>query len=180
MSVLKIDTALLDAVTAEARATPRLRKNRNFHPINEYPAHRLLNAIEPGSYIAPHRHADPSKDETILVLRGVLGLVFFDADGRVTQTFTLTPGGPCCGVDIPHGTWHTLLALTPGTVMFEAKSGPYQPLSDDERAAWAPAEGDAEAAAYLAGLLKLLGGGRRRKCQRGYRQQGGKWGMHAE
>jgi cupin fold WbuC family metalloprotein len=160
-----IDTVLLDEVSAEAAASPRGRKNRNFHPRDDYPAHRLLNAIEPGSYIAPHRHLDPSKDETMVVLRGALGLVAFDDDGKVVRTEKVgipgglpsgRAGGTAIGIDIAHGTWHTVFALEPGTVFLEAKSGPYLPLADAERAPWAPAESAPEAPAYLAGLRRLF------------------------
>lgn len=155
-----IDTDLLDAVSREAQASPRRRRNRNFHPADDFPAHRLLNAIEPDSYLAPHRHLDPCKDETMIVLRGRLGLVIFDDTGGVAQTAVLQADGACagasCGVDIPHGTWHTLVALESGTVFFEAKAGPYQPLAPAERATWAPAEGDAGAADYLEKLRALF------------------------
>jgi cupin fold WbuC family metalloprotein len=150
-----IDTALLDAVSAEAADSPRRRKNRNFHPRDDYPGHRLLNAIEPGSYIAPHRHLDPTKDETMVVLRGALGLVVFDDDGRVVRTERVGRSA-ALGIDIPHGTWHTVFALEPGTVFLEAKSGPYLPLIDAERAPWAPAENAPAAPSYLAGLVRLF------------------------
>jgi cupin fold WbuC family metalloprotein len=151
-----IDTALLDEVSAEAAASPRGRKNRNFHPRDDYPGHRLLNAIEPGSYIAPHRHLDPNKDETMVVLRGALGLIVFDDTGQVALTQKVGSGGTVLGIDIPHGTWHIVFALEPGTVFLEAKSGPYLPLVEAERAPWAPAENSADAAAYLAGLVRLF------------------------
>jgi cupin fold WbuC family metalloprotein len=153
-----IDRALLDAVSAEARAHPRLRKNRNFHPGDADPCHRLLNAIEPGSYVAPHRHLDPHKDETMLVLRGRLGLVIFDDRGAVLQTDRLAHDDQAAaqGVDIPHGCWHTVLALEPDTVFFEAKAGPYVPLTVDERAQWAPAEGDPAVVNYLGKLRALF------------------------
>lgn len=157
--VLLIGNALLAEVSREAAASPRLRKNRNFHPANDFPCHRLLNAIEPGSYVAPHRHLDPCKDETMIVLRGRLGLVIFDAAGTVTQTAELAPGSDHhghLGVDIPHGSWHSVLALEPGTVFFEAKAGPYAPITPEERAPWAPAEGDAAATAYLEKLQALF------------------------
>ena len=144
-----IDIPLLDAVSAEAKAAPRGRKNRNFHPDNAYPAHRLLNAIEPGSYIAPHRHASASKDETMVVLRGSLGLVEFDDAGQVARCIRLGAGGDALGCDIPHGVFHTVIALAADTVFLEAKSGPWAPLGDDEKAPWAPQEGDPDAAAYL-------------------------------
>lgn len=151
-----IDHALLDAVSAEAAASPRQRKNRNFHPHNDYPGHRLLNAIEPGSYVPPHRHLDPLKDETMIVVRGRLGLVIFNDAGDIIGQHDLTAAGPALGVDIPHGTWHSVLALEPGTVFLEAKSGPYALLTDAERATWAPAEDSPDATAYQQRLAALF------------------------
>lgn len=156
-NVKLIDADLLEAVSGEARTSPRGRRNRNFHPRDDYPANRLLNAIEPGSYVMPHRHLDPTKDETILVVRGCLGLLVFDDDGEVRQVLRMGPDLPTLGVDLVHGTWHSVVALEPGTVFFEAKAGPYLPLDAAERAPWAPAEGDVAAAAYLAQLLRRLG-----------------------
>lgn len=141
-----IDQNLLDQTCATAHASDRRRKNANFHPSDDFPAHRLINAMQPGSYVRPHRHNDPNKDESIVVLQGRFGYLTFDDQGRVLETQTLTAGGPVYGVDIPHGTTHTLLALEPNCVFFEAKAGPFVPLSADEIAAWSPAEGSAEAA----------------------------------
>jgi cupin fold WbuC family metalloprotein len=147
-----IDSALLDAVCAEAAASPRRRKNRNFHPRDDHPAHRLLNAMQPDSYIPPHRHLDPDKDETFVVLRGALGVLLFNDAGEVVRTARVGAGGSALGVDIAHGTWHTAVALEPDTVFLEAKAGPYLPFSEAERASWAPAENTPEVAPYLAAL----------------------------
>jgi cupin fold WbuC family metalloprotein len=152
---LLIDQTLLDALSLEAKSSPRQRKNRNFHRHDTDLAHRLLNAIEPGSYVAPHRHADPSKDETMIVLRGQLGIVLFDAAGRIAQTAVLAAGG-ICGINIPHGTYHSVVACQSGTLFFEAKAGPYWPLSEAERAPWAPVEGDPAAAVYARRLAELF------------------------
>jgi cupin fold WbuC family metalloprotein len=150
-----IDPTLLDAVSAEAKASPRRRKNRNFHSDDAEPGHRLLNAIEPDSYIMPHRHLDPNKGETMVVLRGALGLVIFDDSGKIIEATQLSDGPASrMGVDIPSATWHSVFALTPDTVFLEAKAGPYQPLSPDEKAPWAPAEGTPQAAAYLDDLRR--------------------------
>ena len=159
-----IDTALLDEIGAEARNSPRGRKNRNFHSDDAQPGHRLINAIEPGSYIMPHRHLDPNKGETMVVLRGALGLVTFDDAGNVIESAKVshgvTGGNPRgstpLGMDIPCGTWHTVFALESGTVFLEAKAGPYLPLTAEEKAPWAPAEGEAAAAAFLARLQALV------------------------
>jgi len=151
-----IDQAILDLVTTQARASPRKRKNLNFHANEADASHRLLNAIEPGSYVLPHRHLDAAKDESILILRGRLGAVLFDEAGRVVERGVLQPGGPNVMLNVPHGTFHTVLALESGTVFFEAKAGPYLPLSAAERAPWAPQEGEPGAAAYLEGLEALF------------------------
>ncbi len=119
-----IDARLIDSLSAQAAASPRRRKNLNFHPHESAPANRLLNAIEPDSYVQPHRHLDPAKDETLVVLRGAVGLVVFDEDGGILQHAVLRAGSSAIGVDIPHATWHTFVALEPGSVIFEAKAGP--------------------------------------------------------
>jgi cupin fold WbuC family metalloprotein len=151
-----IDSRLLDGVTEQARASARRRKNYNFHADDAHPANRLLNAIEPGSYVQPHRHLDPSKDETFVVVRGRFGLVLFDEAGQVIQTAILAAGGPAVGGNVPHGTYHTLISLEPGAVFFEAKAGPYRPFEEKERAPWAPPEGDPGVPAYLSRLEALF------------------------
>jgi cupin fold WbuC family metalloprotein len=152
-----ITTGLLDALTAEARAHPRGRRNRNFHASEAEPCNRLLNAIEPGSYVRPHCHLEAHKDETIVVLRGRLGVLIFDHTGNIAQKQVLAPGSGQIGLDIPHGTLHSMLALEPGTVFFEAKAGPYTRLSGTELASFAPAEGSMESAAYCDWMRSQFG-----------------------
>lgn len=154
--MIVVDTALLERLTGEARHTPRLRKNLNFHSGDDSPCHRFLNAVEPGTYIRPHRHRDPAKDESLAVLRGKVGVITFDDRGTVTGTVLLEPGGAAMAVDIPHGEYHAALSLESGTVFLEAKGGPYLPLTDQETAPWAPAEGEPAAASYLAALEGLF------------------------
>ncbi|MBI5109545.1 MAG: WbuC family cupin fold metalloprotein [Rhodocyclales bacterium] len=151
-----IDDTLLDEVCAEAAASPRRRKNRNFHPRDEHPGHRLLNALMADTYIPPHRHLDPNKDETYVVLRGLLGLVLFDDAGKIVRLVRVGAGTTAIGVDVAYGTWHTAIALEDNTVFLEAKAGPYLPLTSEERAPWAPAEGGDSAAGYLAKLKAEL------------------------
>lgn len=153
-----IDRSLMAGLVDAARQAPRRRVHRNFHPGDDYPAHRLLIAMEPDSYVPPHRHLSSAKDETLLILSGSLGVVFFDDLGKPARCLVLQSGGERLGVDIPHGVYHTVLALVPGTVFFEAKAGPYVPVSAAERAAWAPQEGEAGVPAYLAGLRECCGG----------------------
>ena len=151
-----LEGAALDALSEEARRRPRRRANANLHA-PDAPVHRLLNAIEPGSYVRPHRHLVPPKDETVVVVRGALGLVLFDGEGRVSGTVRLGAGADrAFGADLAAGTMHTFVALEPGTVFFESKAGPYVALSGGDVAAWAPAEGDPAAAAFEASLRALF------------------------
>ncbi len=151
-----INQDLLDQVSAEAKNSPRRRRNHNFHVSESDICNRLLNAIEPDSYIQPHCHHEVAKDETLVAVRGRLGVIFFDERGAVTATAVLAPAGESVGVNIPHGMYHTLVALEPGSVFFEAKAGPYAPLTSREKAPWAPAESDPTASSYLAELKRLF------------------------
>lgn len=155
--LLRIDGKLLDELSAQAKAVPRLRKNYNIHVSETEPCNRLLNGLEPGTYVQPHCHADPTKDEAMVMLRGRMGLVTFDANGKVAEAVLMEAGGDVVAISIPHGVFHTLVALEPGTIFFEAKAGPYRALQPNEKSSWAPAEGTPEVAGYLAALRKLFG-----------------------
>jgi cupin fold WbuC family metalloprotein len=151
-SVRLFDSAFLDALCAEAAATPRRRKNFNLHAGADAPCHRFFNAMCADTYVRPHRHAHPSKDETLVLLRGALGVVIFDPGGNVQLARTLLPG---MVADVPYDTLHAWVALVDGTVFLETKAGPYAPNAPDEWAAFAPPEGDPRAPAYLAYLKSL-------------------------
>jgi len=146
----------LTQLSAEAKSGPRKRKNLNLHPSDDFCCHRLFNAIEPGSYIRPHRHLDPAKDETFVIVSGALGVILFGDDGSIDNSVVLTVGGPALAVDIPHGRFHGAVSLAPGTVFFEAKAGPYLPLSPEEIPQWAPAEETSESVEYLARLTDSI------------------------
>lgn len=104
-----ISEELLDSVSHEARESSRLRMNYNFHESLDSPIHRLLNALEPGTYLPPHRHTD--KEETYVVLRGSLLTFFYDDLGNVIEKVNLNPSAGVYGVEIPSGTWHSIIAL---------------------------------------------------------------------
>lgn len=147
---------LLAQITSEALQSPRLRKNRNMHTSDQSRCHRLLNAIEPASYIRPHRHLDPEKDEGFILMNGSLGIVLFADNGTVTETVSLSQAGGNLAADIPHGVYHTAVSLETGTLFYETKAGPYLPLTVDEAACWAPAEEDPAARVYLERLRTLF------------------------
>lgn len=146
--VQTVDVTLIDDLLAQASTAPRLRKNLNFHERESHPCQRLLNAIVPGSYVRPHRHTRENKEEFMIVVKGCLGVLLFDAQGAVTAKMKLAENGPVRAVSIPTGVYHTAVALQP-TVIFEAKGGPYAPHLPEELADFAPAEGSDAARDYL-------------------------------
>ena len=122
-----IDTLLLDKLTAEAKASPRLRMNLDLRNSEADSSQRMLNAIEPGSVVPVHRHRGSS--ETLVVLRGRVVEEYYDSEGVCVATYELAAGGPAFGLNIPAGQWHTLRALESGTVILEMKDGAYEPIS---------------------------------------------------
>jgi cupin fold WbuC family metalloprotein len=155
-NIKNIDQKLFDSLTAQAKSSPRKRKNFNFHESDLAICHRLLNALEMDSYIQPHRHLDPTKDETLIVVRGKLGAIFFDDLGNVTHKVIIEAGGENVGLHTPSGIFHSFVALAPNSVIFEAKAGPYVPVGDNEKASWAPTENSPEAVAYLAKMFSFF------------------------
>jgi cupin fold WbuC family metalloprotein len=125
-----IDKKLLDEVTERAKASERLRMNYNLHDSLEAKAQRLLNALEPGTVLPVHRHRHTA--ETYMLLRGRLRIFFHDNDGRVSESFLLDPLEGQYGVHIPAGQWHSLEVLQSGSVIFEVKDGPYEPLGEGD------------------------------------------------
>lgn len=125
----KISQALLDKLTEEAKASPRLRMNLDLRNSAEDQSQRMLNAIEPGSPLPIHRHQKSS--ETVVCLRGRLVEEYYDELERIcTERIELSPNGPVGALNIPAGQWHTVQALESGTVILEMKNGKYEPLSD--------------------------------------------------
>lgn len=73
---------------------------------------RALNAIEPGSFIPPHRHTNMSED--VVVLRGIAEEVFFSDDGQDISRIQLVPGSDLPAVHIPIEQYHQLRSLQSG------------------------------------------------------------------
>ena len=133
-----INQALLDKLTEEAKASPRLRMNLDLRNSADDQSQRMLNAIEPGSPLPIHRHKHTS--ETVVCLRGRLVWEFYDElDGSTgspqvicTETIELSPNGQVVALNIPAGQWHTVRALESGSVILEMKEGAYEPLGEED------------------------------------------------
>ncbi len=151
----------LDQLVMQAECSPRLRQHQNIHMDFDEPCQRLFNAIEPGSYIRPHRHASVPRNELLVAIRGLMALVTFDDEGRVQQVVRF--GSEKYGLDMAVGlevaptTWHTVLALVPGSVLLEVKAGPFDPAQPKNLADWAPAEGSERVSKYLSDLRQCVG-----------------------
>lgn len=123
----KIDEELLNKVSQEAKESPRLRMNYNFHEHLDDKAQRLLNALEPGTLLPVHRHRHTA--ETYILLRGKIKVLFYNELRELQEEEMLSTKEGNYGVHIPAGQWHTLEVLETGSVIFEVKDGPYAPLT---------------------------------------------------
>ena len=124
-----INKNLLDQVSEQAKASPRLRMNYNFHQSLEDKCHRFLNAVEPGTVVPIHKH--PTKDESFVILRGKVRVTTHNDDGSIIEDVVLSQESGNYGVDIPKNVWHKLESLESGSVVFECKEGPFVPHEED-------------------------------------------------
>ena len=125
-----IDKEILDELTAKAKVNPRLRCNLDMRNSADDQSQRMLNALEPGTVMPIHRHLASS--ETVIVLRGRIRWLFYDEQGRITESTELWSDGDVRMLNAEKGRWHSLECLESGSVLFEAKDGQYHPLEEDE------------------------------------------------
>jgi cupin fold WbuC family metalloprotein len=148
----------LNDLVERARSAPRRRMNLNLHQQLDAAVNRLANAVEPDSYIRPHRH--PRQWELLIALQGSFALVFFADDGTVLERQLL--GGANGGkvIEYPANTWHSLIALETASVFVEIKEGPYQPTPPHDFLTGWPPENDAAVTRAL-GWLRTCRAGER-------------------
>jgi len=147
-----VSAAQLADMAAAAGTAPRRRTHATLHEESSDPVQRVVIALQPGTYVRPHRHGD-AVWELFTLLDGALAVLTFDETGTVTGRHELRPGGDRIAQLAPRQ-WHSVVALAPNTLALEVKPGPYRPTTDKDFAAWAPAEGQDGAAAMVAWLEK--------------------------
>lgn len=158
MDIENFSSSFLNLLTQSAKQSSRQRQHKNIHQHYNDPCQRLFNAIGIYSYIRPHRHSIDPKDECLIAVRGRMALLVFDDIGQVQQIIRFGAQADesqeviGVGVNLPAGAWHTVVAEVPGSILFEVKSGPFNPEQAKEYAAWAPEENTPEAAVYLTEL----------------------------
>lgn len=121
---------ILDALSLEAKTCEQLRMNLDLRTSTADQSQRMLNALEPGTQVPIHRH--PSTCETIVMLRGSIKEMLYDDKGNVTESFLLKAGTEPFAMNIPKGVWHSLECLEPGTILFEAKDGAFEPRREED------------------------------------------------
>ena len=127
---MKIDIALLDDLTAQAKANPRLRQAYDLRTTLEDNSQRILNAMEPGTILPIHRHRGTT--ETVAVLRGALRQNFYDETGKLVESFVVEAGSDVMGFSVEVGRWHNSESLESGTVILECKDGKYEALGEED------------------------------------------------
>mgnify|MGYP003679403728 CR=1 FL=1 len=141
-----------DLLCHQASDNERLRLHKNIHSDYGDPCQRLFIAMQPGSYVPPHRHSNPAKSETFVVLQGRIGLIFFDDTGQMRSAVEVGPSANFVLCDIPPGVWHTAISLETDSVFLEVKPGPFCPISPTDLAPWAPSSGTVGTGEYLNSL----------------------------
>lgn len=121
---------LLDKLTAQAKASPRLRATLDLRTTPNDSSQRVLNAMEPGTIVPIHRHTKST--EVVVMVRGKLKETLYNENGEITSSFIAEAGGENCGFSLPVGQWHTAECLTEGTIFCECKDGAYEPLSEND------------------------------------------------
>lgn len=125
-----LDKEVLDQLSKSASENPRLRASFDLRNTEKDHSQRMLNALQPGTVLPIHRH--PFTAETLIMVRGSVCQKFYNEKGEVTDIFVLKAGGECSALQIPAGQFHSLVCLEPNTVIFEAKDGPYMPVTAED------------------------------------------------
>jgi cupin fold WbuC family metalloprotein len=153
--VVIIEDQLVGTAIAASRKSSRKRIILPLHKSPLDPLHRMLNAMQPWSYVQPHRHLNPPKAESVIVLQGAIGYAVFTERGEIEAFYEISAQSPSFGIDTEPGIYHAFFALREDTVLFEVKPGPYDQSSDKDFASWAPKEGSEDVPGYLGKLYKL-------------------------
>ena len=154
--LIKITKKELDTLKNQTKQSARKRVNYNFHKVPEDPLQRMLQALNKGTYVQPHKHENPDKREVFLILQGRAAVLAFNDTGEIVNQIVLDHKTENYGVEIPERTWHTIIALEDDTVIYEVKDGPWSPLDDKDFAPWAPKEGESGCMEYLEKLMSQI------------------------
>jgi cupin fold WbuC family metalloprotein len=154
--LIHISSPEISILKEEATLSSRKRKNFNFHKEPGDTMQRMMHAMNPGTYVQPHKHENPDKREAFIILEGRVAVIEFDDDGNILSHFILDRNIGNYGAEVPERTWHMLIALRQNSVIYEVKDGPYSPGDDKYFASWAPVEGSETCEGYLKKIIRRL------------------------
>ncbi|PKP53119.1 MAG: cupin fold metalloprotein, WbuC family [Bacteroidetes bacterium HGW-Bacteroidetes-1] len=154
--MIRIDERFIETISEKAKLSSRRRMNFNFHPTEEDTLQRMLNAMEPDTYIQPHKHEMPDKTEVFFCLRGRILVVEYADSGTIADHIILDSKQGNFGCEIAARIWHSIISLESGSVAYEVKHGPYEPSVDKHFATWAPKEGDPAGTLFNQKILEIL------------------------
>ncbi len=154
--MIKIDKNLLMEIGDNSGKAKRKRAHHTFHKTDSDLLQRMLNAMQPGTYLQPHKHENPDKREVFIALTGKLLVVEFDESGFITDHMILDPAKNEYAAEIAPRTFHTVICLEPNSIAYELKDGPYNPIDDKNFASWAPREGQEDCDDYIQKILGQL------------------------
>lgn len=152
----RTDKQLLDEMNAKSRIASRKRAHYTFHKSDDDTLQRMLNAMQPGTYLRPHKHENPDKREVFLVLTGKFLVVEFDDAGEIVDFMILDAKAHQHAAEIAEQTYHTVICLAPDSIAYEIKDGPYDPIDDKNFASWAPKEGEDGCDGFIQKILNEL------------------------
>jgi len=155
--MIVIDEKVLNELSARAKASSRQRMNLNYHCGDSDVLQRMLNAMEPPTYVRPHKHENPDKREVFVILKGRFAVIIFDDNGQIEACNFLDRDKGNYAIEIPPKKWHMIISLEENSVYYELKDGPYNVLNDKQFAEWAPEEGSENAIEYLERIKKIIG-----------------------
>ena len=136
---------------AQSRKNSRRRIILPIHRTQDAPVQRMLNFVQPGTYIRPHLHPRKHAVETIIVYRGAIRFLLFDdnGNGNIEQKIKLEANSHRFMADIEPRIWHSFVVLQKDTILVETKMGPYDAERDKTFASWAPSEQAPEAKKWV-------------------------------
>ena len=154
--MIKINAELISDIENKASSSPRKRSMHIFHKTMDDTLQRMINSMQPGTYLRPHKHEDPDKREVFIALTGKFVVIEFDENGKIRDHMILNPTTHEYAAEIEERVFHTVICLEPNSSAYELKDGPYNPIDDKNFASWAPKEGDEGCEEYNKKLLEEL------------------------
>ncbi|MGC6427693.1 MAG: WbuC family cupin fold metalloprotein [Akkermansiaceae bacterium] len=149
--VVTLEAKTIAEGLAASRATDRKRMILPIQRTQEAQVQRIVNFLQPGTYIRPHCHPLPHATESVCLIQGALEILIFSEGGEVIARHHLRETGNRL-IDLEPGTWHGMIVHGEDTVVFESKRGPYDAETDKIFAPWSPEEGDERVGEFLESL----------------------------